>query len=140
MILRCNYEELSALRSGAHVVLEGGGQDSSAVAAPPASRMRVVELLPRLRGDLSVDTLAEQERVQVALEAIVVTLQREMKAAVVAFHPAHETAVTAYFEYAHALGVLERVRELGQEMTALIEVVTGRAPTPELAESFQFPD
>lgn len=140
MILHCNYEELSALRSGAHVLLDEGGKGRSTVAAPPASRGQVEALLPRLRGDLSIDTLAEQERVEVAVGVIVECLRAEMKAAVVSYHPAHEAAVAAYFEYAHAEAVLERLQELGEEMTALIELVTGEAPTGDLAESFEFPE
>lgn len=140
MILYCNYEEISALRSGARALLEGRPEDPCVVAAPPASRVQVEALLPRLRGDLSIDTLADQERVEVAVGTIVECLRAEMKAAVLSYHPAHETAVAAYFEYAHAVSVLERIVEVGEEMAALIELVTGETPTRELAESFQFPD
>ena len=97
-------------------------------------------LLPRLEGDLTVETLAEQQRVQRAVAAIVQRLREEMDAAVLATHPAGEVAVASYFQYAHALGVLNRVAELGREMEALIEVVTGGPPTPETVANFRFPD
>lgn len=140
VILYCNYEELSALKSGVRTLLEGASGDPCAVAAPPTSRATIEALLPRLAGDLTVSTLLEQERLESAVQAIVECLRVEMEQAVLASHPADETAVAAYFEFAHARAVLERVEGLGREMTALIELVTGGAPTPELARTFQFPD
>jgi hypothetical protein len=58
---------------------------------------------------------------------------------IITSHPADETAVASYFLYAHALTVLARVTEMGQEMEALIEVVTGAPATPEVAATFLFP-
>lgn len=140
MILRCNYEELIALRSGANAFLEGGVEDACVVAAPTASRAKVEALVPRLTGDFTVETLADQSSLETALDMVVECLRVEMETSVVTAHPAHEAAVAAYFEFAHALAVLERVREVGREMEALIEVMTGSEPTPELARTFQFPD
>jgi hypothetical protein len=48
--------------------------------------------------------------------------------------------VAAYFDFAHALSVQDRVRETGAEMVALIEVVTGRPATARVAATFLFPD
>jgi hypothetical protein len=110
------------------------------VLAPPESRARVEALLPRLKGDLSVSTLAELRAVRVALEAIVEHLREEMEAHVLASHAADESAVNAYFAFAHALTVASRVRELGEEMEAIIELVTGDSPTPEAVRTFRFPD
>lgn len=140
MIVHCNFEELRALRQGAHVVLEGTGAWSAAVAAPSAERAEVERLLPRLEGDLTIETLEEQRAVAGAMETIVATLRREMESVVVATHPGQEAAVEAYFDFAHALSVLDRVREMGEEMEALIELVTGEPPTPEVARTFVFPD
>jgi len=140
MILRCNFEELGALRKGAHDLLAHGSGAASPVAAPPEGLEEVQALLPRLSGDLTLETLADQRRILKAVAAIVGGLKEEMDASVISAHPADETAVSAYFLYAHALGVLHRVAEVGQEMEALIEVVTGAPVTAEVAATFRFPD
>lgn len=140
MILRCNFEELSALKRGAHGLLMEGAVDRSTVAAPPEGLEEVEALSPRLHGDLSMETLSEQRRVLKGIEAIVSRLKEEMDAAVLATHPAEESAVSSYFHYAHALGVLRRLIELGLEMEALIEVVTGSPADPQVASTFRFPD
>lgn len=140
MILYCNYEELRALKEGARMVLSDTGGEDSPVAAPPAGRAEVQRVLPRLEGDLTIETLAEQRTVAVALETIVEVLRVEMETAVVSNHPGQETAVEAYFDFGHALSVLSRVREMGSEMEAVIELVTGEEPTEEAARSFEFPD
>lgn len=140
MILTCNYEEVTALAYGARAVLEGGGVEGPPVAAPSAGRAAVEELLPRLTGDMSVLTIAEQQRVERAVELIVAHLRQEMEVQVLALHPAAEEAVSAYFDFAHSRAVLGRVRELGREMRALVEVMTGRPPTAEVSRIFQFPD
>lgn len=140
VILRCNYEELRALKEGARIVLERGGGESAAVAAPPAERTRVQRLVPRLEGDLTIRTLTDQRRVAEALEMIVEVLRSEMESSVVSSHPGGEAAIAAYFEFGHALSVLGRAREMGEEMHALIELVTGETPTDEVARSFVFPD
>ena len=140
MILRCNFEELGALRMGADGLLTERPEDSSAVVAPPEGREEVEALFPRLHGDLSMETLAEQRRVLKGISAIASRLKEEMDESVLATHPADELAVSSYFHYAHALAVLNRVAELGQEMEALIEVVTGTPVTPAVAATFRFPD
>jgi len=140
MILHCNFEELGALRTGADVLLGKGSGESSPVAAPPQGREEVEALLPRLSGDLTMETLADQRRVLKGITAIVARLKDEMDMSILSAHPADEAAVSSYFLYAHALAVLMRVSELGQEMEALIEVLTGKPATPEVAASFRFPD
>jgi hypothetical protein len=141
VILRCNYEEVEALRSGARSLLRlTPGSSSVVVLAPPESRARVEELLPRLKGDLSLSTLGELHAVRVGVDAIVEHLQEEMDAQVVATHAADESAVNAYFAYAHALTVANRLRELGEEMEAIIELVTGGSPSAEALRTFRFPD
>ena len=140
MILRCNYEELSALKQGAHTLLDVSEGDQHVVVAPPAAHATVAALLPRLEGDLTISTLEEFYSVQIAIDAIVICLRAEMESAVATTHAAHEYAVAAYFDFAHAFSVLTRVREMGAEMEALIEVVTGGVVTPEVAREFVFPD
>lgn len=140
MIVECSYEELKALKEGARVLLEDGAAAPAAVVAPPERRAQVEALLPLLDGSLTMRTLAEQRAVQVAVEAIVARLRAEMEALVTTTHPASEGAVAAYFDFAHALSVQDRVRETGAEMLALIEVVTGRPATARVAATFLFPD
>lgn len=139
MILSLNYEELQAVRSGAQGALGAETSDSCAVAAPPQVREDLERLLPRLGGEVPMETLEEQRSVERALDLIVECLRAEMESMVLVTHPADEGAVAAYFGFAHALGVLHRVREIGEEMQALIEVMTGSAVTPELERSVRFP-
>lgn len=140
MIFHCNFEELGALRQGANSFLGEGPGDGSTVVAPPEGREEVEALLPRLSGDLTLETLEDQRRVQKGVTAIVARLREEMDESVLATHPADEAAVSAYFLYAHALAVRNRIADLGKEMEALIEVVMGVAATPEAVANFRFPD
>jgi hypothetical protein len=142
VILRVNYEEMQALRAGARAFLAHAGSTGhrGGVLAPTESRARVEALASRLEGDLSLDTLDELRKVQTGVAAIVESLRVEMESAVLATHPADEAAVAAYFDFAHGLVVASRLREMAEEMEALIELVTGGAPSLETARSFRFPD
>ena len=140
MILHVAYEELSALRAGADVFLDGEGAATGRVLAPSESRARVEALQPLLHGDLSLSTLDELWGVQTAVTAIVECLRAEMVSLIVVMHAADEGAVAAYFHFAHAFIVSHRIGELASEMTALIELVTGSPPSNETARDFQFPD
>ena len=140
MILHVNYEELTALRSGARVLLDREDAAESSVLAPTEERARVEAFLPRLEGDISLSTLDEVRTVEHAIVAIVDCLRVEMDATVVATHAADEGAVAAYFDYAHGLTVTHRLAEIAAEMEALIELVTGAPPTPRTSRSFHFPD
>jgi hypothetical protein len=140
MILACNYEEVTALSHGVRVILLEPVGKSGVVAAPSAARSAVEALAPRLTGDLAVPTLADQRELERAVEFIVVRLRREMNAAVLETHPAAEEAVAAYFDFAHAYAVLGRLREMGREMNAIVEVMTGEPPNEEMVTSFQFPE
>ena len=139
MILHCNYEELGALKQGARALLGESLGGEAPVAAPPEGCEEVSALLPLLTGDLTIDTLAEQRLVTSAISFIVDHLKEEMDSSVTCTHPADETAVSSYFLYAHALAVQARLGEMGEEMEALIEVMTGAPPTQELVETFHFP-
>ena len=90
MILRCNYEELGALRTGATSLLGGSPGERAPVVAPPEGFEDVMALLPRLDGDLAMETLAEQRQVLKGISAIVQRLKEEMDASVLATHPAGE--------------------------------------------------
>ncbi len=140
MILHCSFEELTALRQGARMILRQGARGESPVVAPPEGRQEVAALLPRLSGDIAIETLQEQRSVLTALRTIVSRLKDEMDVSIVTTHPADESAVTDYFLYAHSLAVLARVSAMGEEMEALIEVVTGSPVTPTVAATFVFPD
>jgi ribosomal protein S28E/S33 len=140
MILACNYEETTALTHGARALLDLQESEGAPVAAPSTVRVAVESLLPRLTGDISVRTLAEQRQLQRGVAAVVDHCRVEMEARVLASHPADEAAVGAYFEFAHVLAVLGRIREMGEEMQALIEVMTGEPPTRSTLRNFVFPD
>jgi hypothetical protein len=139
MILQCNFEELGALREGADAFLGSARGGNAPVAAPPQGREEVESLSQRLTGDLVIETLEDQQRVTKAVSCIVDHLRDELDLSILATHPADESAVASYFLFAHALAVLNRVVEMGQEMEALIEVVTGGGVTTEAAKSFHFP-
>ena len=133
MILQCSYEEARALRRGAGVLL-GLEVSAGPVVAPPQEIEAVEALSQRLNGDLSIQTLSELLEVVSALEAITDALRLEMDTWVLQTHPGGEEAVNAYFDYAHALTALGRSQELKAEMTAMIELMTGR-PVDEVSAS-----
>ena len=141
MILSCNFEELRALASGAELVLSGCDTGAFCAVAAPAGALAAVELLrTRLDGSLSIPTLAEQRSVRGAVALIGDGLHERMEEKVLEYHPAHEEAVALYFDYAHTIAVLNRLDEMGAEMTALIELMTGSPATDESAAAIAFPD
>jgi hypothetical protein len=141
MILHCSYEELRALTSGAELTLSDSGPGSAcAVAAPAEVAAEIDVLLPRLTGDLSISTLAEQRRTREAVMLIRDTLHARLESEVVEYHPGHEAAVLLYFDYAYVLKVLDRLERMGDTMNSMLQVVTGERITPEAAGSFTFPD
>lgn len=139
MILHCNFEELAALTAAASRVLERSTV-AHGIAAAPQPLEELEALLPRLVGDLSIESLADHVRVRRALGFLTDELRGRMDAAVLEQHPAAEDAVLAYFDYAHALSVLQRADALGREMVVLVEVLTGEPPASERAQRFTFPD
>jgi hypothetical protein len=140
VILHISYEEVRALRQGARNFLREEPLGACVVAAPPAARAEVSALEEKLVGDIGVETLAEQRLLVSAISHIVECLRVEMETLVGETHPAHEGAVAAYFDYAHALSVLQRLREIGGEMEAMVELVTGKPADVQTAASFHFPD
>ena len=140
MILHCTFEELTALNAGAVRVLADPDNAGVVVAAPPQIVADLEALTPRLTGDLSVSTLSEQRSIARAAAYLLSDLKQRMDATIVAEHPASEATVQAYFEYAHVLSFEDRLRRIGDEMAALIELMTGAPPTEETARSVAFPD
>jgi len=139
MILHCNFEELRALASAGEAVVAAAEAASAApVQAPAEGVARVEMLLPRLTGDFSIETLEEQRRVRHAVAVIVDDLKWRMDQKIIEFSPAHEDAVTLYFDYGHSRSVLHRLDTMGAEMTAIVDLIT--AGRPEQGGSIAFPD
>ena len=139
MILHCNFEELRALASAGEAVVSAAEQRASGAVSAPAEGVAKVELLlPRLTGDVSIDTLDDQRRVRHAVAVIVDDLRGRMDMRIVEHGPAHEEAVNLYFDYGHSRSVLHRLDRMGSEMTALTDLITGGRG--DLAESITFPD
>jgi hypothetical protein len=67
-------------------------------------------------------------------------LKQRMDATIISEHPASEATVQAYFEYAHVLSFEDRLRRVGEQMSALIELMTGTVPNDETARTIVFPD
>ncbi|MGH7481588.1 MAG: hypothetical protein ACRELV_05490 [Longimicrobiales bacterium] len=138
VILHCEFEELRALTSGLEGTLseyEGGG-----VAAPPEVVADIEALLPRLTGDLSVASYVEQQSLERALDFVLDRLRERMDVAVLSEYVGSERAVLAYFDYGHVLTIFDRVQSMGEEMFALIELMTGEPPNRDTAGSITFPD
>lgn len=139
MILHCNFEELRALASaGETVVSAAEAASAGAVSAPAEGVARVEMLLPRLTGDFSIDTLDDQRRVRHAVSVIVNDLHSRLDQTIIEFNPAHEDAVTLYFDYGHSRSVLHRLDVIGAEMEAMVDLMTGGQP--ELGGNITFPD
>jgi hypothetical protein len=140
MILTCNYEELTALAHGARAYLEEWESTPAPVKELSTTREAVELLLSRLDGDLSLQTLEDQIEVEQGVRAVVQLLREEVDSRVLAAHPADEDAVTAYFDFAHALTVLRKVTDVGDEMRALVELMDGGSPSERSVREFVFPD
>lgn len=136
MILHCSFEELSTLNASSQRVLAEA--DKGGVAAPPDVLPDLEALIPRLTGDLGLDTLAEQQRIERAIEHVLEDARDRMEFLVLEQYPAAESAVQAYFDFAHLLTVHERIVRIGHEMRALIELMTGEPPSEETAGSISF--
>jgi hypothetical protein len=139
MILHCNFEELRALASAGELILaaaEGRGTATGVYAAPD-DVVKVEMLLPRLVGDVSIESLADQRRVRAAVGSICRDLHQRLDEKIVEFHPAHEDAIALYFDYGHSRTVLFRLDHMGAEMEALAELMGGPG---EAAGRVTFPD
>lgn len=137
MILQVSYEEVTAMNSAAERVLSSTG--GVAVLAPPEVMEELEARLP-LPGDVSVSTLAQQERLEAAVEYVLDHLKRRMDAIITDQYVGSDDSVNAYFDYAYVLTVRKRLADVGREMRAMIEVMTGEPPTKESAEAIGFPD
>ncbi len=140
MIMYCTFEELSALVAGAQRVLSEADDAAVVVAAPPQIVADLEALTPRLTGDLVIITLAEQRSVARASAYILADLKQRMDSTIVEENPASEASVQAYFEYANVLTFEDRLRRIGDQISALVELMTGAPPTEETARTLSFPE
>ena len=138
MILYCNFEELSALAAGLARALESAGAGAHPVAAPPRAIADIESLIPRVSAELTLTSLAEHASVRRAVAHVLDEARARVDAAVLEQHPAAEDAVLAYFDFAHVLTVLDRLDRVGQEMAALVEVITGQPASSDVAQRFSF--
>lgn len=138
MILHCNYEELQALASASELIVTDAYVRGGTVAAPPDRVVMVEQLMPRLTGDMTIETLEDQRRVQGAVSFIVDDLHRRLDDKMIEYHPAHEEAVALYFDYGHSRVVLNRLDHMGAEMAAIADLISGGNTTA--AGGITFPD
>jgi hypothetical protein len=138
VILYCNFEELAATTAGANRLLSAASAGDHPVIAPPQASADLEYLLPLLTGDVHVATLNNQRRIQRALAYLLADLSIRMDEAIVEHHPAAEDAVLAYFDYAHVLSMLDRIKRMGSEMNAIIELATGAPADDDVARTFTF--
>lgn len=138
MIMHCSYEELTALDNAIERVLEA--IESGGVAAPPGVLPDLEALAPRLDGDISIETLEEQMSIQKAIEFLLEDARERTDTFILDEYASAESAIRSYFEYAHLLTVLDRVRRMGHEMRSIIELMTGKPPTDEAAGRIAFED
>lgn len=129
MILHCNYEELTALRSASEAIVADGHAHAEAHVSTPEAVVMVEELLPRLAADLSIETLFDQRCVVAAVRFICGDLHRRMDERIIDTHAADEEAVALYFDYAHARAALHRLELMGAEMEAIADLIGGNALT-----------
>jgi hypothetical protein len=140
VILHFNYEELRAVSGAGEALVHDGGWQGGAVAAPPEGLDKVERLLPRLTGDISIETLDDQRRVRDAVGLIVGDLHERMDTRIIEYTPGHEEAVILYFDYGHARTVLDRLDRMGAEMAAILELIGGTRGVDDLASTVTFPD
>jgi hypothetical protein len=119
------------------IVADANGH-AGAVAAPSEELGMVEQLLPRLTGDVSIETLDDQRRVQRAVSFICHDLHQRMDEQIIATNPANEDAISLYFDYAHSRTVLYRLDQMGAEMEAIIDLIHGGRAAA--AGSVTFPD
>lgn len=141
MFVRCTFEELTALTAAAErALLAAASGGSVSVAAPPRELDDVEALLSRADGDFDLETLAQQRSTARALDLILELLRERLDGTILEQFVGAEDAVVAYFDYAHVLTFRDRVRRAGEQMEAVIELMTGAPATEESARTTTFPD
>jgi hypothetical protein len=140
MILFLSFEELTALSAEAERVLAAGEATGYGIAAPPAFLAEVESFAQQLVGDVTVENLEQQRSMRSVVDYLLDRCRVRMDRFVVEQHAAAESAVAAYFDYAHVLTARGRLDAIGEEMTALVHVMTGDDPDSDAARRFEFPD
>lgn len=133
MILRLSFEEITAVNSAAARLLSAPGEGH--VMAPPEAMAELESRLP-IEGDIAVETLTEQGRLLRALDMVMEHLKRRMDAIIVEQYVGSEDSVNAYFDYANVLATRSKVLGIGEEMTAIAELMRG----DESSDGSAFPD
>lgn len=136
MILHCNFEELSAATASVNRVL--GAHETGGVAAPPEVIADIEALSGRLTGDLTIESLFELRGVRRAIDYLLSDARQRTDSLILEEHAAAESAVVSYFEYAHLLALADRAERMGEQMAALIELMSGQPVTEETARSYSF--
>jgi hypothetical protein len=141
VILFLSFEELAALRGGTERVLAAHATHSGhGIAAPPQVIAELELLAHSLNGDLPIATLEQQGRTRAAVAHLLDDTRRHMHEAILEQHPAAESAIASYFDYAYILGVLTSLDRMHDEMVAIIRMTTGEEPDIDTARRFSFPD
>jgi hypothetical protein len=139
VILYLNFEELSALGECADHVLAAGGTGHG-IAAPPHFIAEVERFAQIISGDVNLKSIAEQKRILAVVNNLLAGSRSRLDRIVIEQHAAAEDAVAAYFTYAHVLTVARRIESIGQEMAAIVELMTGETPDSEAGRRFSFED
>lgn len=137
MLVRCTFEELTALVAGAEKTLGSVFPLGVGVAAPPRE-LADVEALANTDGDFELNTLEEQRQLARAIDLVLDTLRASVDASILEEYVGAENAVIAYFDYAHVLTVRDRVRRTGEEMEALFELMNGAGVIADCSNSRGF--
>jgi hypothetical protein len=124
VILHLSFEELRAIASAGELMVAGQARGAGIV-VPSEWSHRVDALLPRLTGDMSIETLDDQRQVRETVGGLVAEMHRRLDQQVIETHPGHEEAVAMYFDYAHARSVLARLDLMGAEMEAIASLIAG---------------
>jgi hypothetical protein len=103
----------------------------------PQFLAEVEQFAQLLVGDVAVESLEQQRSMRRVVDDLLGRCHRRMDALVTEQHAAAESAVAAYFDYAHVLTARSRLDVIGEEMAALVHVMTGetRSPRADAASS-----
>jgi hypothetical protein len=140
VILYLSFEELSALGAEAERVLAAHRATGAGIAAPPLFMDDVERFAQRLTGDVDVENIDQQRTMRRVVSYLLAGCRARMDRIILEQHAAAESAVAAYFDYAHVLTASRRLDVIGEEMAALVEVMTGEDPESDAARRFVFPE